>query len=125
MSKKRPRPSAKHSARLTIPEFEQSKTAVLHTLASAHSRRGYKYAIDKFIAWYCGEPRLGFNRAVMVRYRSFLENQSLSAATINLHLSAIRRLADEAAESGCLSSEVVTGIRRVKGLKQLGRRIGN
>jgi hypothetical protein len=30
-----------------------------------------------------------------VSYRSFLERLSLSAATINLHLSAIRRLADE------------------------------
>jgi integrase len=40
----------------------------------------------------------------VVRYRSFLEGLSLSAATINLHLSAIRRLADEAAESGWLSN---------------------
>lgn len=38
-----------------------------------------------------------------VKYRSFLERRSLSAATINLHLSAIRRLADESAESGWLS----------------------
>ena len=74
----------------------------LNMLASAHSRRSYKHAIEKFIAWYCSEPRLGFNRSVVVRYRSFLESLSLSAATINLHLSAIRRLADEAAESGWL-----------------------
>ena len=60
-----------------------------------------------------------------MRYRSFLENLSLSAATINLHLSAIRRLADESAESGWLSPELVTGIRRVKGVKRLGRKIGN
>jgi integrase len=78
-----------------------------------------------FIAWYCSEPRRGFNRSVVVRYRSFLEGLSLSAATINLHLSAIRRLADEAAESGWLSSELAIGIRRVKGVKRLGRRIGN
>src|ERR1700693_4655330 len=84
------------SATLTIPELEQSKAAVLNTLASQHSRRSYEYAIERFIAWYCGEPRLGFNRSVVVRYRSFLENLSLSAATINLHLTAIRRLADEA-----------------------------
>jgi hypothetical protein len=87
-------------ASLTVPELDQSKTAVLDTLASAHSRRSYKHAIEKFIAWYCSEPRLGFDRSVVVRYRSFLEGLSLSAATINLHLSAIRRLADEAAESG-------------------------
>jgi integrase len=94
-------------------------------LASPRCRRSYKYAIDKFIAWYCSEPRLGFNRFVVVRYHSFLEGLSLSAATINLHLSAIRRLADEAAESGWFSPELAIGIRRVKGVKRLGRRIGN
>jgi site-specific recombinase XerC len=67
----------------------------------------------------------GFNRSVVVRYRSFLERLSLSAATINLYLSAIRRLADESAESGWLSPEMAIGIRRVKGGKLLGRRIGN
>jgi integrase len=113
------------SATLTIPELEQSKTAVLNTLASKRSRRSYEYAIERFIAWYCSEPRLTFNRSVVVRYRSFLERLSLSAATINLHLSAIRRLADESAESGWLSPELAIGIRRVKGVKRLGRKMGN
>src|SRR6202522_1509951 len=44
---------------------------------------------------------------------------------INLHLSAIRRLADESAESGWLSPELAIGIRRVKGVKRLGRKMGN
>ena len=109
----------------TIPELQQSKTAVLNTLASQHSRRSYEYAIDRFIAWYCSEPRLEFSRSVVVRYRSFLERLSLSAATINLHLSAIRRLADESAESGWLSPELAIGIRRVKGVKRLRRKMGN
>ena len=52
---------------LTIPELEQSKAAVLNTLASVHSRRSYTFAINRFIAWYCSEPRLTFNRAVVVR----------------------------------------------------------
>ena len=125
MSKKYQRKSVSGSAALTIPELEQSKAAVLNTLASPHSRRSYGYAIERFIVWYCGEPRLGFNRSVVVRYRSFLESLSLSAATINLHLTAIRRLADEAAESGWLSPELAIGIRRVKGVKRLGRKIGN
>jgi integrase len=60
-----------------------------------------------------------------VSYRSFLERLSLSAATINLQLSAIRRLADESAESGWLSPELAIGIRRVKGVKRLGRKMGN
>jgi hypothetical protein len=61
---------------------------------------GIRIPIDRFIAWYCSEPRLRFNRTVVVQYRSYLEDLRLSAATINLHLSAIRRLADESTESG-------------------------
>src|SRR5260370_10522412 len=117
--------SVGRSATQTIPELEQSKAAVLNSLASQHSRRSYEYAIERFIAWYCSEPRLTFNRSVVVKYRAFLERLSLSAATINLHLSAIRRLADESAESGWLSAEHAIGIRRVKGVKRLGRKMGN
>jgi len=125
MSKQQHRKSVGQPATLTIPELEQSKTAVLSTLASVHSRRSYKHAIERFISWYCDEPRLAFNRSVVVQYRSSLESLCLSGATINLHLSAIRRLADESAESGWLSPELAIGIRRVKGVKRLGRRIGN
>ena len=116
--------SVARSAMLTIPELEQSEAAVLNTLAPVHSRRSYAYAIERFIAWYCSEPRLTFNRTVVVRYRSYLESLHLSAATINLHLSAIRRLADESAESGWLSPELAIGIRRVQGVKRLVRKSG-
>jgi integrase len=112
-------------ATVTIPELEQAKTAVLNTLASEHSRRSYEYAIERFIAWYCSEPRLTFNRTVVMKYRSFLERLSLSSSTINSRLSAVRRLADESAESGWLSPELAIGIRRVKGVKRLGRKSGN
>jgi hypothetical protein len=99
MSKKRQRKSVACTADLTIPKLEQCKTAVLNTLVSVHSKRSYKYAIERFIAWYCARPRLAFNRSVVVQYRSFLESLCLSSATINLHLSAIRRLADESARA--------------------------
>jgi hypothetical protein len=52
------------AATATIPELQQSKSAVLNTLASTHSRRSYAHAIERFIAWYCSEPRLEFNRSV-------------------------------------------------------------
>jgi hypothetical protein len=37
----------------------------------------------------------------------------------------VRRLAYEAADSGLLSPELAAGIRRVKGVKALGTRLGN
>jgi hypothetical protein len=49
------------------PDLEQSKTAVLNTLTSASGQRTYDHAIREFVAWYCSEPRLAFNRSVVLR----------------------------------------------------------
>jgi integrase len=110
---------------LNLPELEHCKTSVLNSLPSAESKRAYSYAMDHFIAWYCSEPRLALNRIVVLRYRQSLEMIPLAAATINLRLGAIRRLAYEAADAGLLSPDMVAGIRRVKGVKRLGQRTGN
>jgi hypothetical protein len=59
------------------------------------------------------------------RYRFFLEQKNLAASTINVRLAAVRRLAYEASDSGLLSPDLAAGIRRVKGAKRLGGRIGN
>jgi site-specific recombinase XerD len=68
---------------------------------------------------------LAFNRSVVVRYRSHLESRQLAPGTINLRLGAVRRLAYEAADCGLLSADLAAGIRRVKGVKKLGIRLGN
>jgi integrase len=62
---------------------------------------------------------------VVLRYRSYLEARLLAPGTINLRLGAVRRLAYEAADSGLLSSDLAAGIRRVKGVRNLGMRLGN
>ena len=110
---------------LRLPDLEQSKAAVLNSLPAASSQESYGHAIDEFIGWYCSEPRLAFNRTVVLRYRFFLEQNNLAPSTINVRLAAVRRLAYEAADTGLLSPELAAGIHRVKGAKRLGVRIGN
>src|SRR5271165_6044247 len=110
---------------LRLPDLEQSKNAVLNSLAAASSQESYGHAIEEFIGWYCSEPRLAFNRTVVLRYRFFLEQKNLAPATINVRLAAVRRLAYEASDTGLLSPDLAAGIRRVKGAKRLGVRIGN
>ena len=110
---------------LKLPDFEQSKSAVLNSLTSQSSQRPYDHAIREFIDWYCSEPRLAFNRTVVTRYRISLEQAHYASSTINLRLAAIRRLAYEAADCGFLSPDLAAGIRRVKGVKKHGVRIGN
>src|SRR3977135_1665217 len=110
---------------LRLPDLEQSKNAVLNSLAAASSQESYCHAIDEFIGWYCSEPRLAFNRTVVLRYRFFLEQKNLAPSTINVRLAAVRRLAYEASDTGLLRPDLAAGSRRVKGAKRLGARIGN
>jgi hypothetical protein len=110
---------------LRLPDLEHAKTAVLNSLNSGDAKRGYRHAIDEFVDWYCSEPRLAFNRIVVLRYRSHLETRQLAPGTINLRLGAVRRLAYEAVDCGLLSSDLAAGVRRVKGVKKLGIRLGN
>ena len=110
---------------LRLPDLEHAKTTVLNSLTSRDAQRGYRHAINEFVDWYCSEPRLAFNRIVVLRYRSHLESRQLAPGTINLRLGAVRRLAYEAADCGLLSADLAAGIRRVKGVKKLGVRLGN
>jgi len=61
MKRKSKRSSKKVSrtkTRLQLPDLDQAKAAVLNSLGSPESQRGYHHAIDEFIGWYCSEPRL-------------------------------------------------------------------
>jgi integrase len=80
---------------------------------------------DEFVAWYCSEPRLAFNKTVVLRYRFHLEERGLAPGTINVRMAAVRRPAFEAADSGLLSPDLAAGIHRVKGVRKLGSRLGN
>ena len=99
---------------------------VLDGLASPHSRRAYRRALGEFFTWYpsnaAGE---GFTRATVQRYRSHLAERSLSAASINLALAAIRKLATEAASNELLSPVAAAAIRSVGGARRTGVRTGN
>lgn len=98
---------------------------VLDSLTSDHSKTAYKKALADFMGWYQGQGKPGLNKAIVQHYRTSLIDSKLSAASINLKLSAIRKLAAEAADNGYLSPTIAAGIDRVKGVSQLGVRTGN
>ena len=115
MARRKSSKRSKAKTILRLPGLEQSKIAMLHSLAAASSQESYGYAIKEFIGWYCSEPRLAFNRTVVLRYRFFLKRKNLAPSTINVRLAALRRLAYEAYDTGLLSPALAAGIRRVKG----------
>ena len=65
---------------LRLPDLDQAKAAVIGSLPSKESQRGYRHAIDEFINWYCSEPRLSFNKAVVNDTELTLNHDSLRRA---------------------------------------------
>jgi len=94
-------------------------------LSSAHSRRAYRKALADFLAWSRSNAAAGLSKAVVQAYRSELERRGLAPSTINVRLSAIRKLALEAADNGFLDPAAAAAIARVGGMRRAGVRLGN
>ena len=102
---------------------------VLDGLTSPHSRRAYGKALRDFFAWmrtlYTQSGAPLFSKALVQQYRAALLEQGLSSSTINLRLSAIRKLARELADNGRLDPAIAAAIERAKGVERRGVRVGN
>src|SRR3954447_9307254 len=71
------------------------------------------------------EPRPGFTKATVCSWRVSLEARGLGTVPINVRITAVRKLAVEAADNGLLAPELANGIARVKGVASKGIRLGN
>src|SRR5215470_2468276 len=101
------------------------KTLVLDSVSSPITKRVYNLGLDEFFAWYGQEARPGFTKATVAAWRVALEDRGLGAVSINVRITAARKLAVEAADNGLLAPELANGITRVKGVASKGVRLGN
>ena len=67
----------------------------------------------------------GIHQGTVSAWRVALEARGLGAVSINVRITAVRKLAVEAADNGLLAPELANGITRVKGVKSKGVRLGN
>ena len=114
-------------AAIITPEagaFARIKALVLDSLPSPESRRAYGRALDDFLQWRQRHGVRGFTKAAVNAYRAHLEGRGLAASTVNLRLSAVRKLALEAADNGLMPGDLAQGIARVKGVGRAGIRTG-
>jgi integrase len=107
-------------------DFKKIKKLVLDSVNGQESKRAYDRAITDFLNWgLTTDPGTGFTKATVQAYKAHLSALDLAASTINVRMSAIRRLAAEAADNGLMPPELAAGIGRVKGIKREGVRTGN
>jgi len=110
----------------TPGDFNALKALVIDGLNSPHSKTMYALAIDDFIAWYQAQGKPGLTKAAVNAYKAHLQqNTDYAPSTINQRLSAIRKLAREAADNELISEPQANGIGKVKGIPARGVRTGN
>jgi hypothetical protein len=82
-----------------IAGWEKLKALVLDSVSSPITKRVYNMALDEFLVWFQQAPRPGFTNA----WRVSLEGRRLGSSSIIIRMSAIRKLAAEAADNGLLA----------------------
>jgi site-specific recombinase XerD len=108
-----------------IAQWQKLKTLVLDSVSSPITKRVYNMALDEFYGWFQQAPRPDFTKATVSAWRVSLEERRLGSSSIIIRMSAIRKLAAEAADNGLLAPELSAGISRVKSAKSTGIRVGN
>jgi len=93
---------------------------VLDSVPSPNSRRNYAKALDDLFALSDGRP---LTRALFLEYRASMED--LAPSTVNVRLSAIRKLVAEARKNGLIGIEDAASLSEVPNIPQKGTRLGN
>jgi Phage integrase, N-terminal SAM-like domain len=109
-----------------IAQWQKLKMLVLDSVSSPITKRVYSMALDVFLDWFRQERRSGgFCKAAVSAWRASLETRRLGSSSIIIRMSAIRKLAGEAADNGLIAPELAAGIARVKSAKSVGIPTGN
>jgi integrase len=93
---------------------------VLDSVQSIHSKRNYAKALDDLFAFCASRP---LSRALLMEYRTTMDH--LSPSTINVRLSAIRKLVGEARRNGMIGLEEADNLSEIPNVRQKGTRLGN
>src|ERR1700693_2922708 len=108
-----------------IAQWQKLKMLVLDSVSSPITKRVYNMALDEFYGWVQQAPPPGFTKADVRAWGVLLEGRRLGSSSIIIRMSAIRKLAGEAADNGLLAPELAQGISRVKSAKTQGISTGN
>jgi integrase len=108
----------------TSDPLAELRRMLWNSLVSAHTRRAYIAAFNQFFSLVTetGRPVC---RALLMEYRAQMIDQGLSASTINVRLSAIRKLVSEARDNNLLDPVEAARILTVPGVPMRGVRLGN
>ena len=104
--------------------FDELRLAVLNGVIAENSKRNYALALDE-LAGFCQERQQPISRNLLLAFREAMLERKLGASTINVKLSAIRKLVGEARRAGVIGVEEASQMSDVPNIPQHGTRLGN
>jgi integrase len=102
------------------PRLLELKRIVLDSVVSANSKRNYAQALDGLFLFAAGRA---LTRALLMEWRATMDEQAPS--TINVRLSAVRKMVAEARRNGMLGAEEAANLTDIPNVRQQGTRLGN
>jgi len=93
---------------------------VLNSVVSEHSKRNYAKALDDLFLFAASRP---LTRALLMEWRAAMDK--LSPSTVNVRLSAMRKLVTEARRNGMLGAEEAANLTEIPNIPEKGTRLGN
>ena len=102
------------------PAQQLLRRLVLDSVTAPTSKLAYGHALDDLFRFLAGRP---LDRALLQEWKVGMEG--LAPSTVNVRLSAVRKLVSEARASGMLGSDEAARLTDVPNIRQQGTRLGN
>ncbi len=112
-------PPAASFSGLTPAQWELRRR-VLDAVSAPSTKLAYGHALDDLFRFLAGQP---LDRALLQEWRASMDG--LAPSTINVRLSAVRKLVAEARASGVLGVDEAARLTDVPNIRQQGTRLGN
>ncbi len=102
------------------PAQRELRRRVLDAVSAPSTKLAYGHALDDLFRFLAGRP---LDRALLQEWRASMDG--LAPSTINVRLSAVRKLVAEARASGMLGVDEAARLTDVPNVRQQGTRLGN
>jgi site-specific recombinase XerD len=114
-------PAARQTGEATVAAL---RTMLANSVPSEHTRRAYTKAFDDLmeLTERTGQP---INRQLFQQYRAEMVDAGLGSSTINVRLSGVRKLVNEARENGLVDPSDAERIVSVANVPAQGARLGH
>jgi integrase len=102
------------------PAQQQLRRLVLDSVTARTSKLAYGHALNHLFGFSAGRP---LTRAFLQEWKAGMED--LAPSSINVRLSAVRKLVTEARRNGMLGVEEAASLTDIPNVRQQGTRLGN